>query len=126
MEKLTKRQEAVLDVLQEQIEELEEKLKRVQPLIDELNKLKSARRALLSERGTTSGGGGNGRVKLSMEEVVHYLQENPGSTPQEISEALSVDGHIVRSHLSRGKGTRYDLRDGKWYLTEDSDEDEED
>ena len=126
MEKLTTRKQAVLDVLQEQIDELETKLKKVQPLIDELNSLKATRRALLSERGSTSGGAGNGRVQLSMEEMINYLTENPGSTPQEISEALGVGGQIVRSHLSRGKGTRYDNRNGKWYLTEQEDDDEED
>jgi hypothetical protein len=125
MEKLSTRKQAVLDVLQEQIEELEVKLRKVQPLIDELNQLKSTRRALLSEKGATSGAG-NGRVQLSMEEMINYLRENPGSTPAEISEAMSVEGHIVRSHLSRGKGTRYKLDDGKWYLTEQDSDDDED
>lgn len=125
MEKISTRQQAVLDVLDAQIEELEEKLTRVQPLINELNRLRQTRRTLLSEKGVT-GGGGNGRVKLSMEEVIMFLQsQENGATPAEISEALSVEGHIVRSHLSRGKDTRYKLHDGRWFLMEQGDDEEE-
>lgn len=124
MEPVSKRKQVVLDAIDEQIAALEEKLAKAQPLINELNALKASRRALLSERGTTSGGG-NPTTQLTMEEVIAFLRENGPSTPQEISEGLSVAGTIVRSHLSRGRGTRYERNeDGEWYLIGEEDEEE--
>lgn len=118
MEELTPRKRVILDALDEQIAELEAKLKKVNPLIQELNVLKQTRRTLLSERATTSGGG-NSRVQLTMEEVVHAMNEHPnGMTPTEIAEATGAPGGTVRSHLNRGKGTRYAHHDGLWFLTE--------
>jgi predicted ArsR family transcriptional regulator len=123
MEKLTKRTESVLDILDEQIEDLEERLKKVQPLIDELNKLKQTRRVLLSEKSVT-GGGGHGGPTLSMEEVVRFLSEHGPSSPGEIAEGVGFDVHRVRSHLSRHKDTRYEnVANGSWALLE-GDEDE--
>ena len=125
MEKLSKRQTSVLDVLDEQIEELETKLTKVQPLIDELNKLRQTRRVLLSEKGVT-GGGGSSTPQLSMEEVVRYLKEHGSSSPQDIADAVGFDVHRVRSHLSRHKGTRYDNpSNGQWALMEDETDEEE-
>src|SRR4030095_6015901 len=119
MEKLTKRTSSVLDVLDAQIADLEERLKKAQPLIDELNKLKQTRRVLLSEKSVTGGGGKSG-PQLSMEEVVRFLKENGPSSPQDIAEAVGFDVHRVRSHLSRGKGTRYsNPSNGTWGLVED-------
>lgn len=116
MEKLTRRQEAVLEVIDDQITELEEKLKKAQPMLNELERLRSTRRALLSERGVTSGG--NGRKRLSMEEVIHYLDEHGPSMPEEIADALGFPPSTVRSHLTRHKGIRYiRVKDG-WDLTE--------
>lgn len=125
MEKVSRRKQVILDVIEEQINELEEKLAKAQPMINELNTLKATRRALLSERGNTSGGG-NPNTQLTMEEVIAWMRENGSGTPQEIAEALSVDGTIVRSHLSRGKGTRYqrDEEEGTWSLIGEEDEDE--
>lgn len=118
MEKLSKRSEAILEVIDEQIEELETKLAKVQPLIDELNKLRNTRRVLLNEKGTTGGGGRSGPI-MTMEEVVRFLEENGPSSPQEIAEGLGFDSARVRSHLSRNKGTRYEnTQNGTWQLLE--------
>jgi predicted HTH transcriptional regulator len=125
MEKLSKRQNAVLEIIDEQIEELEGKLQKVQPLINELNRLKQTRKVLLSERGTTGGGGNSARTQLSMEEVIHFLRENGASSAQEIAEAHGVAGHIVRSHLSRHKDTRYEnVGEGQWQLIGEEEEEE--
>lgn len=106
MEKLSSDQEAVLEVLDARIERLEEKLKKAQPLMNRLNKLKQVRRVLLNEKGTT-GGGGNGRTQLAQEEVIRFLREKGPSQPAEIAEALGVPGATVRSHLYRGRDTTY-------------------
>ena len=126
MEKLSSRKNAVLEVLDEQINELEEKLRKVQPIIDELNQLKKTRATLLSER-TTTGAVGS-RTRLNMESVVHALRENEneGMNAQAIADAIGVDVTVVRSHLNRYKDTRYEKNgDGNWTLIgEDSDDEE--
>ena len=116
MEKVSRRQQAVLDVLDEEIRELQEKLTKVQPLIDELNRLKRTRATLLNERGTT-GKISNG-TRLTMEEVIVALREMGGAaTPNDLAERLAVDDNTVRSHLNRHKDSRYaKLSDGQWQL----------
>lgn len=110
----------VLDVIDERIAALEKKLERAQPLVDELNRLRQTRRTLLNEKSATSGPGHSG-PRLTMEEVVHFLQENGPSSAQDISTALGFPSHTVRSHLSRGKGTRYaNVDNGTWALTEEA------
>src|SRR5215472_12993142 len=126
MEKLSKRQQAVLDVLDEEIRELQEKLTKVQPLIDELARLKRTRATLLNERGTT-GKISNG-TRLTMEEVIVALREMGGeATPNDLAERLAVDDNTVRSHLNRHKNSRYEKNDdGTWALIgEESSDDEE-
>jgi hypothetical protein len=126
MQKVSKRQQAILDVIDEEIRDLSEKLQKVQPLIDELARLKRTRATLLNERGTT-GKISNG-TRLTMEEVVHALREMGGkATPNDLAEKLSVDDNIVRSHLNRHKDSRYEKNDdGTWELIgaeDDADED---
>lgn len=120
MDELTDSQTAVLKTLDKQIGLLEEKLEEVQPLLNELNKLRQTRRVLLSERSTTGGGGGT-RQKLSMEEVVKVLSDSDeGMTPQDIAKALGAPDGTVRSHLSRNKGERYTKVGELWFLTEEA------
>ena len=104
----------------EQIEALERKLRKVQPLIQELNELKATRRVLLSEKNTTGGGGSAGRAQITQEEVITFLRKNGPSTPAQISDGLSVPGGTVRSHLQRHKETTYtrDEDDGTWTLVD--------
>jgi hypothetical protein len=128
MEKLSTRKRAVLELLDEQIEELETKLKKYQPFFDELNQLKRTRATLLDERRVT-GGGGRASAQLTLEQVIQDLRDNGPSTPVEIGERLHVDNTIVRSHLNRYKDRRYEANgDGNWRLIgegEDSKEDDE-
>jgi response regulator of citrate/malate metabolism len=125
MEKLSSRKNAVLEILDEQIHDIEERLAKVQPLIDELNQLKKTRATLLSER-TTTGSIGS-RTRLNMESVVHALRENENETmtAQEIADSVGVDVTVVRSHLNRYKDTRYEKDGDGWALIgEDEDADE--
>ena len=129
MEKLTTRQTTVLEVLDAQIEELEEKLRKAQPFIDELNKLRATRRVLLSEKSMTSGGGNN-TTRLTMEQLVHFMRAGDATNEDDalpvsiIAQKLGVPDATVRSHLNRSKDTRYAQADnGAWYLIgEDSDD----
>jgi hypothetical protein len=116
MEKVTRRKQTVLDVLDEQIEELEEKLKKAQPLIDELAALKRTRATLLDERRPT-GGGGRGNTMLTMETMIHHLREKGPQTPNEAADDLGVPVSVVRSHFNRYADKRYERNgDGRWRL----------
>ena len=124
MEKVTKRKQAVLDVIDEQIADLEERLAKAQPMINELAVLRATRAKLLDERSTTSGGGRR-NAQLTMETMIHDLRENGPSTPPDIAQRVGVDATIVRSHLNRHKDVRYRMNgDNRWHLIgEDSEED---
>ena len=116
MQKVSKSQTAVLEVIDAEIERHEKILRKAQPFIDELNRLKKTRATLLNERTTT--GGVNGNARLTMNEVIHVMREfKTPATAQEIAEKLSVDVSVVRSHLNRHKGERYEKAgDGEWEL----------
>jgi hypothetical protein len=123
MEKLTERKARILDMLDQEIELLEDKLRKVQPFIDELQQLKRTRATLLSERTTT--GSLSPRTRLTLEQVVQALRENGKSSVASLAEVIGVDETVVRSHLNRYKDTRYRKNgDGNWELI-GSDEGEE-
>ena len=117
MQKLTRRKSSILDVIDANIAELEEKLEKVQPYIDELNQLKRTRATLLSERSVT--GSVRSNTRLTMEQVIQAFRENENDpmTARELGGALGVDETVVRSHLNRHKDTRYAKNgDGNWSL----------
>jgi len=126
MEKLSTRKTKILDILDEQIADLEEKLKKAQPLIDELNQLKRTRATLLSERSVT--GSVSASTKLTMEQVIQAFreQDNEAMTAKEMANYLGVSEQAVRSHFNRNTDTRYRKNgDGKWSLIGEGDDDEE-
>jgi hypothetical protein len=124
MEKVSARKNRVLEALDEEIHDLEEKLQKVQPLIDELNQLKKTRATLLSER-TTTGSVGS-RTRLNMESVIHAMRENDNEpmTAVDIASSIGVDPTVVRSHLNRYKDQRYEKDGEGWTLIGEEDEDE--
>lgn len=127
MEKLTARKQRVLDAMDEEIQELEEKLKKAQPLMDELNQLRRSRAILLSERSVTGGVGANGTgmPRLTMEEVIHALRENDNEpmSVNDLAAALGRNEATVRSHLNRNRDSRYEKNaDQEWNLIGEEDE----
>lgn len=123
-ENLSPRKALILDILDEQIDELEKKLKKVQPLLDELNQLKRTRATLLSERTTT--GAVSSTTRITMEQVIQALRELEGSgTPVQIAEAIGVSDSTVRSHLNRHKNVRYRKNGDEWALIGDDEDEEE-
>jgi len=126
MEALTKRKSAVLEILDQQIAELEEKLRKAQPFIDELAQLKRTRATLLSERSVT----GNIRsgTRLTMEQVIHAFRENDNEpmTANDLATSIGVDPTVVRSHLNRHADVRYAKNgDGNWRLLGEGEADDE-
>lgn len=118
MEALSARKERVLEALDAEIEELEKKLAKYQPFIDELNQLRQTRKVLLNERSVTQGRRGS----LDMETVIHFLTENGQSSVREIAEGIGFPDTTVRAHLHRHKGTRYEQNGEGWLLTEDGED----
>jgi hypothetical protein len=126
METVTKRKQIILDALDEQIEDLEERLKKAQPMIDELASLRRTRATLLDERRPT-GGGGRANAQLSMETVIQHLKANGPSTPLQVAEAAGVNATIARSHFNRYADVRYRKNgNGTWSLIGESTEEEDD
>ena len=125
MEKLSDRKTKILEVMDEEIGILEAKLKKVQPLIDELNQLKRTRATLLSERTTTGSVGG---ARITMESVIHALTEGEEMTVGELAAAIGASDTAVRSHLNRHKDVRYRKVGDNWALIgeDDGDDEEED
>jgi membrane-anchored protein YejM (alkaline phosphatase superfamily) len=126
MEKVTKRKQAVLDVIDEQIADLEERLAKAQPMINELAVLRATRAKLLDERSTTSGGGRR-NAQLTMETMILDLKTNGPSSAVDIAQRVGVDPTIVRSHLNRHKEVRYRMNgDNLWHLIGEEEEGEDD
>ena len=130
MDKISKAKQHILDALDEEIEALETKLVKVQPLVDELAQLKKTRATLLSERSTTGAVGR--KAQLTMEMVIHAFREHGNMTANELAERTGVNPTIARSHLNRYRDQRYaqdaGLENGEatWRLigVEEEDDDE--
>lgn len=105
MDKISRRKQTILDAIDEQIEELEERLAKAQPLIDELAQLKRTRATLLSER-TTTGNVGR-KAQLTMETVIQAFREHGNMTANELAAHAGVNATIARSHLNRYRDQRY-------------------
>jgi response regulator of citrate/malate metabolism len=116
MEQLSTAKQTILATLDEEIEKLEKKLRKVQPYLDELASLKRTRATLLSERLPT-GGGVRRNSQLTMETMIHALREADGPMETgELAEKLGVDQTIIRSHLNRFKDQRYRRTVDGWEL----------
>lgn len=113
--------------IDEELKEIEKRLRKVDPLIAQRTKLQAARRALLNERSSTAGGGGRG---LSQAEVVNAMRGEEGITVHALAEKLSVGEAPVRAHLNRGKDERFESEraDGQvlWSLREPEEDEDDD
>lgn len=115
MQKLTDRQRAILEPIDDAIAELERKLAKVQPLFDELAQLRKTRATLLNERSPT--GGVRDGTRISMEGIVHYLRDHGSASPSELATHLGTTAASVRAHLNRYRDERYRQNgDGDWEL----------
>jgi len=131
MRKLSNRETTVLEALDAEIEELTKKLSKVQPLVDELNRLKKARAVMLDEKSLTGnprGGGRTGNVGAQMETIITYLREHGEASTTELAEYVGTTVASVRTHLNRYRDERYRQNGGgNWALIgTEGEEDEED
>lgn len=100
-----------VDQIDDDITELETLLGPYEKIKAEIDKLRSARRALLGGSRMT----GEGGSKIRQQDIVEWLTEHPGSTPGDIAKALGTRGPTVSAHLSRRKGERFLTKNGKWW-----------
>jgi len=100
-----------VDQIDDDITELEKLVRPYVKITERIARLRSARRALLGGTRTTGSGG----TKVRQEDIFEHLEKNPGSTPEQIAEALGTRGPTISSHLYRRKGERFITKDGKWW-----------
>ena len=107
------------DLIQQQIEGIDENiatiersLKKYDQLKVERDKLRAARRALTGGSRLT-GGGGN---QIRQEDIVGWLNDHPGSSLTQITDAVGGTSTQISSHLSRGKNERFLNSQGLWWV----------
>lgn len=134
MRKLSNREDSVLDILDEQIGELEKKLQKVQPLFDELNRLRKARAVMLDERSLTGKPRGGTKTNLGagsqgsqMETIITYLREHGEASTKELAEYVGTSVGSIRAHLNRYRDERYRQNNGSgnWSLIGEDRKDDE-
>jgi hypothetical protein len=92
-----------VDSIDAELAEINKTLRKYEPLFELKKQLEGARRALLSERAPTAGGGRG----LTQEEVVNALSEMGEATVAAVAERLSASEPAVRGHFNRGDGERF-------------------
>ena len=76
---------------------------------------------VLKRRGESNPHAGNGaagtalRARVSHAELGAYLAEHPGRSAAQIADALQAAVTGISSQLHRGKHTRYEHRNSRWY-----------
>lgn len=108
--------QTVLNALDEQIAQLETKLERYRPLLDELAQLKRARAALVGER---LGPGRRGTLDTAALTDALEASSEP-LTAVELAETIGADANVVRSHLNRSLGSRYRKEGRGWVIIRES------
>lgn len=86
-------------------------MKPYQKLADAKTQLLAARRALLGHGPRMTGGT---TTKLTLDDVLGYLKEHPGSAPGQIAQRFGVAQTTVSSHLYRNKD-RFIANEGRYW-----------
>lgn len=115
--------QGALDNIDKRIARIAKMLHPFEDLIEQRNKLQAARRALLNDRATTSGGGRG----ITQAEVVNAIGDDV-LTVHEIAQKLGTTEAVVRGHLNRGK-ERFEVNvdNGikKWQLRDPEEQEDE-
>lgn len=124
----------VEDFISEQLEAIDGQIQAIdgskvvraaQALLDQKAKLMAARRSLLGAGPKLTGGGGGTRVTQG--EVVAWFEANEGEhSVEDIASAMGHSPEVVRGHLNRGKGERFQKNNNLWSLRDPENDPEED
>lgn len=106
--------ESIIEEIDEKIKFVEAKMRPYEQLNQKKQELLAARRALLG--GSRLTGGTSTRVR--QEDVVAFVRENPGKTPQVLADHFGATYQAVYAHLQRGRNERFlfNPKDSGWYL----------
>jgi Fic family protein len=102
----------LLEALDEEITQVEAKLRKYEPLIEHKKSLESSKRSLLGGARLTSGNNG---MRMRQEDIVAFLEDNPGSTGKEIADNFGAPYSTISSHLYRGRNERFLEKDKRWF-----------
>lgn len=133
MRELTPTEQTIVDAIDEQLEKINRKLEPFKELLEQQQRLNKTKATLLNERVGSPGRGQGGYTQLTHEQVENafrsHQKQNSGErymTVSEISHATGTPDSTVRSHLNRGRTTgMYKRKDGKWRLTGQTEQTEE-
>lgn len=107
------------DIVDEQVQQIDEALEKIERRMEPYKKLAEAKTTLLASRRALLGHGprttGGTTTRLTMDDVVQYLTDHPGSTPAIMGDHFGVAAPTVSSHLYRNK-TRFLNREGKYWV----------
>ena len=94
------------------IDEIDKRMKPYEALAAKKQQLVAARRALL---GTGSRLTGNAGHRLTLDDLVAFIGENPGASPRQMAEHFGVTQGTVSSHLYRNKD-RFVRNNGSYWV----------
>ncbi len=100
----------VLADIDEQLSELDAKLAPHESVVAERERLRAARAVLLGE------GPAPETPRISQDDLVGYLIENPGSRASAAAKFFGVPLTTVSAHFYRGKLTTFVSRGKGWYV----------
>jgi len=100
----------VIAEIDEQLSKLDGDLSPHEPQIAERERLRAARAALLGEAPTTK------TRRISQDDLIGYLLENPGSRSGAVAKALGVSLETISSHFYRGKLDTFVSRGKGWHV----------
>lgn len=123
---LTEVELGLLEQLDEEIQKIDNHkvVRAAERLLAKKGRLQAARRALLGAGNKMTGSGGS---RVTQGEVVAWFEANPGAWGVEaIAGDMGHSPEVIRGHLNRGKGERFDKApDGMWVLRDpEGDEDD--
>ena len=98
--------------IDKQLSRLDGKLAPHEHVVAERERLRAARALLMGE------GPAPETPRITRDDLVAYLAENPGSRAGAVAKALDVPLTTVSAHLYRGKLTLFVSRDKGWYVRE--------
>jgi DNA-binding transcriptional ArsR family regulator len=104
--------DAQVESINRAIAEIDKRMKPYEALAEKKLQLVSARRALL---GTGNRMTSNSGTRVTLDDIVQFLNENPGASPGQIAENFGVTQGTVSSHLYRNKD-RFVRNNGSYWV----------
>jgi hypothetical protein len=102
--------DASRQALVEQLNQIDERLRPYEELVEARRRVTSALAALEGQ--------GTIKKRLRWEQIAEYVAEHPGAMPAEIAAALEITGPNAHAHLSRNEGTIFERRGDGWHILE--------